>query len=117
MVVIEANSTTEDSRHGKGNEHEGAIEEDGWDPKANFATSVEICEYAITSESFDVNDVFSSISLELENQAQDQIKEEESTVEVDQSGIGSSPQEVPKSKGLRSCARLFQGEGIGTSGG
>ena len=43
----------------------------------------------------------SSNYLELENQVQDQIKEEESTVEeVDQSGIRSSPQEVPDSQGL-----------------
>ena len=55
MVVVEGNSATEDSRHGKANEHEGAIEEDGWDPEVNFETYVEICEYAITLETFDVN--------------------------------------------------------------
>ena len=62
---------------------------------------VGICEYALTSIIYDIDDVQSSNPLELEDETQDQIKEEESTVEeVDQSNIGSSPREITDSQGF-----------------
>lgn len=46
--------------------------------------------------------------LELENQVQDQIKEEESTVEeVDQSRIGSSPEVMPGLRGLKIMCQII----------
>lgn len=102
MVVIKGNSASDDSMGGEANERVGVIEENVRDPKANFtitAETIEICDYALTSIIYD--DVQSSYSLELEDQAQDQIKEEESMAdEVDQLRIGLIPQKVPNSQGL-----------------
>ena len=46
-----------------------------------MATTLETCEYALISKVFDIDDVVSSRSLELENQVQDEFKEMEAIVE------------------------------------
>ena len=51
MEVVEGNSSVEDLRQGEANERGGAIEEDGWDPEADFVTiveTIEVCEYRPT---------------------------------------------------------------------
>lgn len=101
MEVVEGESAMEDLRQGDANEHSGAIDEDVQDLEANFMTSIKIFEYALTTIIYDIDDVLSSDPLEIEDEAQDVFKEDESIAEaVDQSGIGSCPQEVQNSQGL-----------------
>lgn len=58
-----------------------AIDEDGLTQWRILATTLQICEYALISKVFDIDDVVSSSSLELENQVQDEFKEMKSMVE------------------------------------
>ena len=100
LVVIKRNSATENSRHEEANEHVIAIEEDG-SGEVNFMTTVKICEYTLAWKIYDIDDVRFSYLLEFKDEAQDEFREKESTVEeVDQSGMGSSPQEMSDSEGL-----------------
>lgn len=55
----------DDSRQEEANEHGGVIDEDGWVPEVNFAAIVEICEYALTLEICDIDDLSFQILLSL----------------------------------------------------